>query len=100
MPIVLYYRHQTRLGDLRKQVIVAAGHLIGKVMATSSITANFTISDPKAARAFVRAFCSVESAPCRAPSCIGEELTDPVAIRAFFAEHSTTKVRHRRVAAR
>ena len=88
MPIVLYYRQQTRLGDLRKQVIVAAGHLIGKVMATSSITANFTISDPKAARAFVRAFCSVESAPCRAPSCIGEELTDPVAIRAFFAEHS------------
>ena len=67
-------------------------------MATSSITANFTISDPKAARAFARAFCAVSAAPCRAPSCIGEELTDPVSIRAFFAQRSPAKASRRKVA--
>ena len=66
-------------------------------MATSSITANFTISDPKAARAFARAFCAVSATPRRAPSCIGEELTDSTSIRAFFAKRSPAKASRRRV---
>ena len=61
-------------------------------MATSSITANFVMSDPKVSRAFARALLA-----CRPSGKVTkrrgswEVLSDPDAIRSFFGQKAAKK---------
>ena len=56
-------------------------------MATSSITANFEITDPKAARAFVDGLWKAyRMKPPRPPSMQVTRLTSRDEIRAFFSQ--------------
>lgn len=54
-------------------------------MATSSITANIELKDPKAVRAFVDALCSDEHWPQPEVKVSACHLDDPREIREFFA---------------
>ena len=59
----------------------------GAKMATSSITANFEIRDPKAARAFVDGLWKAyRMKPPRPPSMQVTRLTSRDEIRAFFSQ--------------
>lgn len=59
----------------------------GANMATSSITANFEIRDPKAARAFVDGLWKAyRMKPPRPPSMQVTRLTSRDEIRAFFSQ--------------
>ena len=69
-------------------------------MATSSITANFTISDPKAARAFARALCAERSWAIPAVKVDYRHVTDPHEIDSFFRNSPYAKRRARKVSAR
>ena len=53
-------------------------------MATSSITANFRIDDPKAARAFVDALCSETAARPNLPNVMETYFESAIAERDFF----------------
>ena len=69
-------------------------------MATSSITANFTISDPKAARAFARALCAERSWTIPVVKVDYRHVTDPHEIDSFFRNSPYAKRRARKVSAR
>ena len=61
-------------------------------MATSSITANFVMSDPKVSRAFVRALLARRpSGKVTSIKDGWEVLSDPDAIRTFFGHKSAKK---------
>ena len=53
-------------------------------MATSSIFANFNLTDPAKARAFAEALEWSATHPAPQPKCNGRQLTDPKELDEFF----------------
>ena len=94
----LYDLGASRRGGWRLRFIGAFAIICGvggNIMATSSITANFVMRDPKVSRAFVRALLARRPSD-NVPRIRNdwEVLSDPESIRGFFGRRPAKKALH------